>query len=158
MNCLIQMFPSLTVPTNLIKHLCSSHLILFTVMRVLLASINWIVSLNLKHTIVNYYSEAELPDLSRDTVQLEINGKNESHGDLKIVDYEHLETIKIGHYSLQNIRSLIIKDNPNLERIVVDVCACEHVLFLELASSFDLFLFIWSSSVNNIVYRVKVIP
>ena len=77
-----------------------------------------------------------------------IEDRNDLYGDLKIVGYEYLESIEIEEESLQNIRSLIIEDNPLLKSIVVGGFACRYVLIPELSSLIDFIDFIGSSSTN----------
>ena len=98
--------------------------------------------MNLKNMILNYYQEIELTDISRDIVDLIIEERNDLIGDLTIAGYENLERIEIQEGSLQNIRSLIITNNPSLKSISVADFGCEFVLKVELKSIFGLFEFI----------------
>ena len=98
--------------------------------------------MNLKNMILNCYHEVELTDISRDIVDLIIEERNDLIGDLAIAGYEHLERIEIQEGSLQNIRSLIITNNPSLNSISVADSGCRFVLKVELESIFDLIEFI----------------
>ena len=98
--------------------------------------------MNLKNMILNCYHEVELTDISRDIVDLIIEERNDLIGDLAIAGYEHLERIEIQEGSLQNIRSLIITNNPSLNSISVADSGCQFVLKVELKSIFDLIEFI----------------
>ena len=105
-------------------------------MTVLLININWIVSINLKNTILNYYEEIELADIPPDIVNLVIENKNELMGYLTIAGYEHLESIEILGSSLQNILSLTISNNPVLKSISIGDYACEFIYTITLSSNY----------------------
>ena len=98
--------------------------------------------MNLKNMILNCYHEIELTDISRDIVDLIIEGRNDLIGDLTISVYDNLERIEIKNISLRNIRSLIITNNPSLNSISVADSGCRFVLKVELESIFDLIEFI----------------
>ena len=98
--------------------------------------------MNLKNMILNCYHEIELTDISRDIVDLIIEERNDLIGDLTIAGYENLERIEIQEGSLQNIRSLIITNNPSLNSISVADSGCKFVMKVELGSIFDLTEFI----------------
>ena len=98
--------------------------------------------MNLKNMILNCYHEIELTDISRDIIDLIIEERNDLIGDLTIAGYEHLERIEIQEGSLQNIRSLIITNNPSLNIISVDYSGCKYVMKVELESILDLIEFI----------------
>ena len=100
------------------------------------------MSINLKNDILNCYHEIELTDISRDIVDLIIVERNNLIGDLTIAGYEHLERIEIQEGSLQNIRSLIITNNPSLTSISVADSGCQFVLKVELKSILNVIIFI----------------
>ena len=101
--------------------------------------------MNLKNMILNCYHEIELTDISRDIVDLIIEERNDLIGVLTISGYENLERIEIQEKSLQNIRSLIITNNPLLKSISVEDSGCKFVLKVDLWSLIDLIQFIRSS-------------
>ena len=80
--------------------------------------------MNLKNTILNYYQEIDLADISLNIVDLIIEDENEMVGYLTISGYEHLESIKVNEKSLINILSLTIKNNPLLKIISIGNFAC----------------------------------
>ena len=86
----------------------------------------------MKNTIINYYQEIALTDISRDIVDLVITDNADLIGDLRIVGYEHLETFEI--HSLRSIRSLTISGNPLLKLIVFEYCACYNVKRVDISS------------------------
>ena len=118
---------------------------------------DWLVSMNLKNTILNFYREIVLTDIAATVVNLVIEGRNEVASELRIAGYEQLETIEILSDSLQNVHMLIITNNPLLKSVVCGKNACELVMKVELSSLLDLIQFIRSSSINNIHYRMEFI-
>ena len=93
-----------------------------------------IVSINLKNAIINYYSQMELSNISTVTANTIIENYNDLGGDFYVVGYENLESIVIQEESLQNVRSLIIKENPSLTSIEIKKNACMYVFDIELSS------------------------
>ena len=122
-------------------------------MKVWLIYINRIVSINLKNTILNYYRQIELPDISLDIVNLVIENDNELVGHLTISGYDYLESIEIKGNSLQNILSLTIDNNPMLRSIIIGDYANKNTMNITLSSNNYIFELIWSSSINYIYYR-----
>lgn len=90
--------------------------------------------MKLKSTILNFYSKCRLADISRVTVSLTIEGRNEMLGDLRIIGYKQLKSIEVKDKSLENIRSLIIKNNPKLRQITFKNDACKYTVNVEIAS------------------------
>lgn len=76
----------------------------------------------------------ELTDISRDIVNLVIEGRNDIVRELEIINHEHLESIEIQKESLRNIHSLTIKHNPLLKRIVVNNSACSNCVTVNISS------------------------
>ena len=97
--------------------------------------------MNLKKSILTFYHDIEITDISRDIVNMVIEDKNDLTGDLIIADYEHLESIEVKGGSLQNIHSLTIRDNPLLKSISLKVYACFEVVKVEIASLIALLSF-----------------
>ena len=93
------------------------------------------MSTSLKNTIVNYYQEIELVDIPLDIVNMVIENMNKLVGYLTISGYEHLESIEIKDYSLQNIHSLTINNNPVLKSISIGINACEYTTAVIALSS-----------------------
>ena len=91
--------------------------------------------MNLKHTILNYYKEIELTDIPYSIVNLVIEDKCDVLGDMKIIGYEHLESIHVRENSLKNIRSLVIMNNSVLKSIVFESHSCYYTVRFELSSS-----------------------
>jgi len=98
--------------------------------------------MNLKNMILNCYKIIELTDISRDIIDLIIEERNDLIGDLTISGYENLERIEIQEKSLQNIRSLIITNNPSLKSISVADSSCGIVMNAKISSMIDLIIFI----------------
>ena len=92
----------------------------------------------LKNTILNYYHEVELTYISGDIVEMVIEGYEDTIGDLTIANYEHLESIVFKDKSIQNVRSLVITNNPLLKTVFFGKYTCEHVAKLELSRLFYL--------------------
>ena len=90
--------------------------------------------MNLKNTVLNYYQEIELADISLSIVDLIIEDENEMVGYLTISGYEHLQSIKVNEKSLMSILSLTIKNNPLLKIISLDDNACENTRNVILSS------------------------
>ena len=122
-------------------------------MKVWLIYINQIVSTNLKNAILNYYQQIELPDIPLDIVNLVIENDNELVGHLTISGYDHLESIEIKGFSLKNILSLTIDNNPMLRSIIIGDDANKNTMNITLSSNNYIFELIWSSSINHIYYR-----
>ena len=129
------MFLSQTVFVLWSKHLLLFNLTQLSVMKVFLINIEWIVSTRLKNTVLNYYQEIKLADISLDIVNLIIENMNEFVGYLTISGYEHLQSIEILRGSLQNILSLTINNNPLLKSISIGSNACEYTISACILSS-----------------------
>ena len=110
--------------------------------------------MNLKNTILNFYHELVLTDITATVVNLVIEGRNEAASELRIAGYEQLETIEISSKSLQNVHRLIITNNPLLKSVECSGHACELVMKVELSSLIDLIQLIRSSSIDNIHHRI----
>lgn len=78
-------------------------------------------------------------------------------GDLRIIGYKQLKSIEVKDKSLENIRSLIIKNNPKLRQITFKNDACKYTVNVEIASWTGYILLIWSSSPDITYYRERVI-
>ena len=89
------------------------------------------------NTILNYYKEFELTDISREITHLVIEGGDGLFGDLLVSEYEQLESFEVKKYCLQHIRSLVIENNPSLKSIHFDAFTCMYVVWLELSSLID---------------------
>lgn len=90
--------------------------------------------MDMKNLILNYFQEFELTDISRDINRIVIEERNDLIGDLKIAGYEHLESIVVKGYSLQNLRSLRITQNPLLKSISFGKKACHNVIQVDISS------------------------
>ena len=90
--------------------------------------------MNLKNTILNYYQEIWLTDISLNIVDLVIDNNNAIVGYLTISGYEHLQSIEVNENSLRNILSLTIKCNPSLKSISIGIFACENTRNVTLSS------------------------
>ena len=90
--------------------------------------------MNLKNTILNYYQEIELTDISLNIVDLVIEKEDEMVGYLTISGYEHLQSIKVNKESLMSILSLTIKNNPLLKIISIGSYACTNNTNVTLSS------------------------
>ena len=106
--------------------------------------------MNLMNTILNFYHEIVLTDITATVVNMVIEGRNNPASELRIAGYEQLETIEISSKSLQNVHMLIITNNPLLKSVVCGENACEFMLKVELSSLIDLIQLILSSSINII--------
>ena len=151
------MFLSITDIFQQNKHLLIFNLIQSLLMKVWLIYINRIVSINLKNTILNYYRQIELPDISLDIDNLVIENDNELVGHLIISGYTFLESIEIKGNSLQNILSLTINNNLLLRSIIIENHACEYTMNTTLSCNNYIPEIIRSSSINHIYYRILFI-
>ena len=82
---------------------------------------------------------------------------NELTGHLVISNYPNLKSIHVFENSLQNILSLKITNNPELQTITVDNYGCEYVLEVEFSSLTFSCLLIGSSSIHYIQNRMGII-
>ena len=115
---------------------------------------DWLVSMNLMNTILNFFRELVLTDIAVTVVNLVIEGQNNPASELKITGYEQLETIEILSDSLRNVHRLTIINNPLLTSVVCSERVCENVLKVELSSLINSIELIRSSSINNIHCRI----
>ena len=90
--------------------------------------------MDLKNTVLNYYQDIRLTDISLSIVDLVIENENEMVGYLTISGYEHLQSIEVNKNSLRNILSLTIKCNPSLKSISIGIFACENTENVTLSS------------------------
>ena len=100
--------------------------------------------MNLKNTVLNYYEEIELTDISLNIVDLVIENENEMVGYLTISGYDHLESIEIKGNSLHNILTLTIDNNPMLRSIIIGEHANKNTMNITLSS-------------NNYIYYRRVV-
>ena len=122
-------------------------------MMVRLMWFDWLVSMNLMNTILNFFRELVLTDIAVTVVNLVIEGQNNPASELKITGYEQLETIEILSDSLRNVHRLTIINNPLLTSVVCSERVCENVLKVELSSLINSIELIRSSSINIIHCR-----
>ena len=90
--------------------------------------------MDLKNTVLNYYQEIRLTDISLSIVDLVIENENEMVGYLTISGYEHLQSIKVNEKSLMSILSLTINNNRSLKNISFDDNACKTIINVSLSS------------------------
>ena len=91
--------------------------------------------MNLKNQILACYLDIELTDISSNIRRLVIEGRNDLIWDLKITDHNQIESIIIVENSLQNIRSLTIKNNSSLKMIFLNNEACYFVALVTISGS-----------------------
>ena len=78
---------------------------------------------------------------------------NQLNGTLNICGYNQLETITIKANALKDIIILKIWNNEALKSIIILDNALRNLRKIELLSLTFLYLFIWSSSIDNIHHR-----
>ena len=102
-----------------------------------------VVSFWLKEAILSKYKIIELSGIMHELI---ITDMNNLTGNLVIKNYANLKFIQVNGNALQNILSLEICENPQLQSIKVCDFGCQFVFSLELSSIWLEFWMIWTSS------------
>ena len=128
------MFQTISVHCLSNKPLLFLKIIMLIVMTVFFIFHIKLDSMWLKQAILSYYPTINIPNISQDICELTIDGMNDLTGHLVIANYPNLISIGVSDDSLQNVASLKICDNPELQTITVNNEGCKYLSCIDFSS------------------------